>query len=228
MPTLIVQMGHYPRKTGATGTEGEQGMAYSVAQMVVKNPRPGWTAKAIIADAADSAYRGDAFVAVHGDGSTSTSAGGASVGYRNGQGETLAQAWKSAYKKNGWPFAFRADNYTAALAGYYGVRKAVEAGNKRAIIIEVGFMTNPKERDWINKSHAAIARSIWDAVAGVQVQPEPEEEDMAAKNKVGIIFVKPERVTEITALLAAKGIRVYFGDADEARITRTNPVGTPQ
>lgn len=171
MPVLVAQMGHYPRTTGATGTAGEQAMAHSVVQHLLATSRPGWTVRPIGADVPDIHYRGDYFVAVHGDGSANRATSGASVGWQNPEGRALAQRWKDAYRANGWPGIFRADNYTAALGGYYGVRKAIAQGNRNAIIIEVGFMTAPTDRAWIDANHAAIAASIWDAVAGPKEEP---------------------------------------------------------
>lgn len=71
---------------------------------------------------------------------------GASVGYRNAAGQSLAQAWKHAYEQRGWSGGFRDDNYTENLKKYYGTRKAVEAGNQRAFIAECGFLTNRDDK----------------------------------------------------------------------------------
>lgn len=171
---LVYQRAHYPRKTGSTGASGEQAMSVAVGDWVKKLTPPGWTVSLINADVADSAYKGDAFVACHGDGHANRAATGASAGYQNNSGDILAQAWKRAYVKRGWARTFRSDNYTANLRGYYGVRKAIAAGNKRAAIIEVGFMTNKTDRAWIDANHKAIAESIWDAVApGWEKKPLP-------------------------------------------------------
>lgn len=169
MPLLILQRGHVPRTTGATGTEGEQVMTLSVAALVKAHIPPGWTLRIVDADEPDERYRGgDAFVAVHGDGSTNRTIRGASVGYRNAQGSALAQRWKTAYDAAGWPGGWHNDNYTTGLAGYYGVREAVSNGTPNAFILEVGMMTNPQDRAWIDAHHAVIAATIWEAVAGVQ------------------------------------------------------------
>src|SRR5688572_31746191 len=126
MPTLLLQMGHCYRKTGATGTAGEQDFATKVGAAAVRllDGKNGWRVRAVLADIPTAQYAGDGFVAVHCDGSTSPSARGASVGYQNNAGRTRALAWKRAYAARGWSGGFRADNYTAALGGYYGVRNA--------------------------------------------------------------------------------------------------------
>ena len=166
MKTLIVQMGHWGRTSGSTGTAGEQAMAHAVALAIQHTAPTGWQARLIKADASDADYRGgNAFVAIHGDGSDNHLASGASVGYRDGAGQKLATAWKTAYKKSGWPYSFKRDNYTEDERLYYGTGHAINEGTTPAIIIEVGMMTNSRERAWIDKSHLKIARSVWLAVA---------------------------------------------------------------
>jgi hypothetical protein len=126
-----------------------------------------WDLRCIDADEPDPMYAGDVFVAVHGDGNSNPSLRGASVGYRTPEGAALAQRWKQAYIAAGWPGGFHPDNYTAALQGYYGLINAVrDAGTEAAFILEVGMMTNPNDRAWIDGNHETIAATIWQAVAG--------------------------------------------------------------
>lgn len=145
MPTLIIQMGHCYRRSGATGTDGEQTYATLVGDAARRllNGRGGWMVRLTLADVDD--YRADAFAAIHCDGSDFSSARGASAGYQTAEGQAFAHAWKRAYAARGWP-TFRPDNYTASLAGYYGVRRAVSAGTRRAFIAECGFLTSPTDR----------------------------------------------------------------------------------
>jgi hypothetical protein len=177
MPTLVVQMGHCYRKTGATGTTGEQVFATAAANECVRllSGRDGWTVRKILADAPSADYQGDAFVAIHCDGSTSTTAHGASVGYRTPEGQTLGQAWKRAYDARGWD-GFRVDNYTEALAKYYGTSTAVAQGNRRAIIVESGFLTNPEDRAVLHAADGPtrVALAIGDALG---IRTEPQEDD---------------------------------------------------
>lgn len=181
MPILVVQMGHCYRKTGATGTTGEQAFTSAVGEACVRllHGRDGWAVRKILADDSSANYRGDAFVAVHCDGSTSTAARGASVGYRTPEGQELGQAWKRAYEARGWE-GFRVDNYTAALAQYYGTGTAVAQGNRRAFILEAGFLTNQEDRAVL---HAAggperVALAIGDAL-GIQIDEPQEDPDMS-------------------------------------------------
>jgi hypothetical protein len=173
MPTLVVQLGHCYRRTGATGTTGEQEYATKVgnACRALLHGRGGWSVRVILADDPASSYVGDAFFAIHCDGSTSPAARGASVGYRTPEGQAAAQAWKRAYAARGWP-GFRPDNYTAALQGYYGTGTAVSRGTRRAAILECGFRTNAQDRALLDGPGGPerVALSIGDAL-GIPVTP---------------------------------------------------------
>ena len=149
---LVVQRGHVARTSGATGTVGEQAMARRVAAEILEIGKDlhDVSPKIIDADEPNSAYRGDVFVALHGDGSANRERREASVGYRNDEGRALGQRWKALYEEGGWPFGFMRDNYTTNLARYYGTGQAVSAGNPKAIITEAGFMTNPESRAFID------------------------------------------------------------------------------
>jgi hypothetical protein len=175
MPVLVVQQGHCYRKTGATGTTGEQAYATAVADACVTllHGRGGWTVNTTLADEND--YHGAAFVAIHCDGSTSPAARGASVGYRTPEGQVLGQAWKRAYAARGWTGGFRPDNYTTALAQYYGTGNAVAVGNRRAFIAECGFRTNTEDRELLDEEGGPerVALAIGDAL-GIPI----EEDDM--------------------------------------------------
>ncbi|HEV2781362.1 MAG TPA: N-acetylmuramoyl-L-alanine amidase [Actinophytocola sp.] len=202
MPTLVVQMGHCFRRTGATGTRGEQAFATAAADSCVNflNGRGGWSVRKILADDPRILYRGDAFVAVHCDGSTNPSARGASVGYRTSEGREFGQAWKRAYAARGWP-GFRPDNYTAALSGYYGTGTAVAQGNRRAVIVECGFLTNPEDRLLLSgpDGPARVALAIGDALGISTGIDQKDEDEMALSteqwepgtDKWGVIAVPP-------------------------------------
>lgn len=146
MTLVVVQRGHVPRTSGATGAPGEQAFAIAAADRTRVHARAvGFDVRIIDADPPVDAYRGDVFVALHYDSSTSPSAHGASVGWQTAEGRDLASAWKRHYTANGWTRGYRPDNYTAALGGYYGVRRAVSGGNRRAVILEAGFHSNPDD-----------------------------------------------------------------------------------
>lgn len=167
-------MGHCFRRKGATGTAGEQVYVTKVADACARLLRsPGWQVRTILADEFVSRYKGDAFVAIHCDGSTSKSARGASAGYITPEGQAFARAWKRAYEERGWQ-GFRPDNYTDGLRNYYGTRVAVNTGNRRAIIIECGFLTNDTDREVLNAVGGPdrVALAIGDAL-GIVPPPAP-------------------------------------------------------
>jgi hypothetical protein len=171
MKVLVVQRGHCFRKTGSTGTPGEQAQAVDVAAHIFSQKPSGWTVRIINADEEADRYRGDAFVALHCDGSSNPNVRGASFGYQTEAGRKLASAIKKAYSAVGFSGGFRADNYTANLAGYYGVRMARQVGNVRAVCFEQGFLSSPKDRDWLKSHQADIARAVWKGVQPLSFQP---------------------------------------------------------
>lgn len=158
MSLLVVQRGHCYRTSGATGAPGEQKFATDTAERIrVRVNEIGHKVKIINADVPDSDYKGDAFVAIHWDSSVSPEATGASVGYQTDVGKRFASFWKRHYVANGWNRGFRPDNYTRALAGYYGVRRAVSVGNRIAFISESGFQSNPGDKALMRPDRTAIA-----------------------------------------------------------------------
>lgn len=171
---VVVQSGHVPRTTGATGTSGEQPFNLAVSKLVVRELRARQVnARRIDADVAIGNYRGEVFVAIHADGSVDDSAHGASVGYRNSRGKTLARHVKRAYKQRardaGYDLKFRSDNYTEDLHFYYGTGNALaENPDCRAIVIEGGFLTHRDERAFLTSAagQKALAMAIADGITG--------------------------------------------------------------
>ncbi len=149
MGSIVIQRGHVPRTSGATGAPGEQQFAIEAGDRAAYHVRAiGHNPILINADESNSRYRGDAFFAIHYDSSRDPGARGASVGYQSSEGAAVARIIKRHYENNGWPTGnWRPDNYTAALAGYYGVRRAVSEGNRHAIIFEAGFHSNAPDSD---------------------------------------------------------------------------------
>ncbi len=193
MATVVIQLGHCYRSTGATGTNGvdgdpnEQEFTHLAGHAAaVRLGDAGHDARIILADDPTYTYGGDAFAAIHCDGSENLSARGASAGYRTAEGQALAAAWKRAYAAEGWS-GFRPDNYTAALAGYYGTRNAVNRGNRYAFIAECGFLTSPVDEALLSPPQGPdrFARALTAAVVelfGGQLPAPPapvlEDDDM--------------------------------------------------
>lgn len=190
---LVVQMGHSGRTSGATGAPGEMAFTEAVGAACVRLlNQGGWSVRAIPADPAASAYRGDAFVAVHADGSTNPAIRGASVGYQTAQGGDLAHAWMAAYARRGFTGPWHPDNYTVNLAQYYGVRTAVQEGNRAACIIEAGTITNAEDRALMDPDRVALA--IGDALGITYYQ----ESDMSAEAERKIQIIHAQLVGDET------------------------------
>jgi len=184
MPSLVVQMGHTgrPPNPGSRGTAGEQDFSRAVGEACVRqlHGRGGWTVRLVIADPPAGSYRGDAFVAIHADGSTNAAVRGGSIGYQTPEGARFASAWKAAYQRRGFTGGWQRDNYTDDLHYYYGVRAAVAAGNRRAFIAECGHLTSPADRELLlgPGGYDRVALAIGDAL-GIPTDASPQEDDMA-------------------------------------------------
>ena len=181
--TVLVQSGHCYRTKGSTGTAGEQAFNAACADLAVAELRKrGYAAQRLLADPPLRDYRCDVFVAIHGDGSTSPTSHGGSVGWRNTAGKALAQNWKAAYEAHGWVSGWHADNYTEALHLYYGTGNALAMnGACRAIVVEGGFLTSPDDRAAMTSAegHRRMALAIADAVDKTfgRKPPAPTPED---------------------------------------------------
>lgn len=228
MPTLVIQAGHYGRTSGSTGGPGEAAAMIVIARAardLVDATDTAWDAVVISADVPGEAYAGDAFVALHGDSSESKATVGASVGYRNPAGRSLAARWKTFYRAQvGHRIGpFRPDNYTANLAGYYGTRKAVAAGNDAAIIVEHGFMSNPDERTYIESSAGVVAaaRAVCLAVTGALPDgstlpdPEPDRWPVARGDTGALVTQVQSQLADLGYVLDVDG---DFGPATEASV----------
>jgi len=230
---VVIQRGHVPRTTGATGAPGEQAFAIDTADRLARHlAAAGFEPHIINADVADSEYRGGVFVAIHYDSSTSPSAHGASVGYQTPEGKVLADAWKKLYQAAGWTRGFRGDNYTAKLAGYYGVKHAVAQGNRRAIIVESGFHSNPEDAALLKAPAGPerVAVSVLRAITSVVGTPHPTPHPPPPPGGTCTVNLRVLRngmsggdVTSLQALLntkAGQGLRVdgKFGDMTERAV----------
>jgi N-acetylmuramoyl-L-alanine amidase len=144
MASVYLQMGHCFRESGSTGTAGEQAFNKAVAARAARLLRERGH-KVFVREADVGNFKTDVFAAFHADGSTSEEARGASVGHQDPKGRRIGEAWKRAYQRLGWEGGFRDDNYTEALAQYYGVSDALAAGTMFAFVIEAGFLTSPED-----------------------------------------------------------------------------------
>jgi hypothetical protein len=184
-------MGHSGRTSGATGAPGEMAFNEAVGAACARLlNRDGWQVRCIRADPAASAYRGNAFVAVHADGSTNPRVRGASVGYQGTAGARVANDWRSAYVARGFTGPWHTANYTTNLSEYYGVRIARQEGNHRACIVECGTITNAEDRALMDPTRVALA--IGDAV-GIDHgwdEQQREDEDLDATEHGWLDFIR--------------------------------------
>jgi N-acetylmuramoyl-L-alanine amidase len=205
MALVVVQRGHVPRTSGATGAPGEQQFARDTAAKLAPLLKAmGHNVRVIDADVPLSYYRGDLFVAIHYD-SGASSASGASVGYQSSEGGKFAAAWKRAYVEAGWTRGFRADNYTANLGGYYGVSNAIRQGNRMAIITESGFHSNAGDKALMTPERTA--RSIAAAVAELTNRTIPED-DMQLSDRVKLTDKQSQYFNGLESI-SVKGLLVY-------------------
>jgi hypothetical protein len=194
MGTVVIQKGHWPRTRGATGTSShrgsEQAFAYEVAHRI-----PALTHHTVHVIGADDRIPScDVFVALHQDGASDRRARGASVGYPRGsvRSQVYGARWKALYQAAGYPFGFRGDNYTAALAGYYAFART---GAPVRVLVEHGFATNVADADWqwdrldlIARVHAdAIDLELGRAANPPVAPPSSSQED----DIVNLIYVQP-------------------------------------
>jgi N-acetylmuramoyl-L-alanine amidase len=188
---IILQAGHCQRKSGATGTEGEQAYAMAVCREAARRlGELGHATKIILAD--DYVPSADAFVAVHGDGSTNRSARGISFGYRSDLPSAKAskhagEIFLRTYQRMGYPGGIRPTNGTPGLAQYYGCGRAGAANIPVAIVIEGGFLTNDADRAWMTSKPgiAACAQAIVAATTGREADLVTTQEiDMTAPQEL--------------------------------------------
>jgi hypothetical protein len=189
--TVVVQRGHVPRTTGATGTSGidgdptEQMFAIAAAEATRRKLEavPDLAVRVIDADVPAASYQGDAFVAIHCDGNLDQTAHGASIGWQSPEGKAFGDLWKRAYTSAGWTRGWRADNNTPGLGGYYGVRLAIQQGNRVAICCECGFLTNRDDEALLTPPGGAdrFASAVQTALLGYFgiTTPSTEEDDVA-------------------------------------------------
>lgn len=169
MSRITIQRGHCFRTSGATGGRGEQKFADSVGKLMTDELRSlGHDVRLLTADESVPHYR-DVFVALHTDGSTNKNARGASVGYPYDSDGKLAQAWKRAHQRAGFPSGFYPDNYTENLRKYYGFGRAV--GYRHEFLAEHGFHSNDNEYLWLHSHYRECALAHVAAIGEIVGHP---------------------------------------------------------
>jgi hypothetical protein len=185
------QLGHVPRKTGITGTGGEQEYVQRLfTALEPKLKAAGHTPIKILADPEDGVYPAmDAFFAFHCDGNDNHSARGCSFGFRTDlpnatASKAFGDRWRFEHAAAGYPGGNRPTNNTDDLAHYYALRPATNKGAKRAICIEFGFLTNKDDNDWLIANVGAVADAlVRTVVAFFGGTAPPPQEDLSIVDK---------------------------------------------
>lgn len=199
---VVIQMGHVARTSGATGTDdrrrpknvssGYKGSEQDFVKVLGPMIRDRLVAGGLTCDlnGADDILRpADVFLALHQDGSGSTTAHGASTGYPiHGDGHILSDIWKARYTLAGWSWGFRRSNYTVGLHYYFafaGLRRWwwKRAKFASAFLIEHGFATTPTEQDWMWSHLDKIADADADTI--LQFFKRPTTKDIAMTLREG-------------------------------------------
>ncbi|MGQ9699041.1 MAG: N-acetylmuramoyl-L-alanine amidase [Armatimonadota bacterium] len=160
----VLQRGHVGRKTGNLGTEGEIDYLLRFSSLagdaLVSN---GVGVKMLDADNIPYGLRCDAFLALHCDGARDKTANGFSLGYPAHLGDTgaLARCLRVSYGK-AVGLRFRGYNCTTNLSRYYAFSRVRSPGRA---IIELGFLTNPNERRYLEQHMREAARAVAEGIA---------------------------------------------------------------
>lgn len=182
---------------------------------------PYWTRD----DAADR-WGVQRYLSIHCDASTSSSASGTSVWINR----SAPQGVVDAAERLGRAVA------SAIGIGWRGVHRkdfGTLGGAAPDMLLEMFFISNADDvrrfQVTVDKVEAAITDfMLWWGGVKPETKPTGGGGDVA-KNVVIVAFARPGvAVTKAIAALEKLGLRAYVADADDARITRKNPDGTPQ
>lgn len=177
-PLVAIQAGHWRTNeqpdefkwlrtsTGASaGGVHEVDLNVDIAHRVVKYLRDWGNDAFVVPATVPPNYRADAFVALHSDGNTNTSARGYKVAtyWRNWEAsDMLVRELADQYGKDtGLPKDWR---ITGNMRGYYafnsGLYEHTIAEDTPAAILEMGFLSNAADRAFMIRNRDLIARSI--------------------------------------------------------------------
>lgn len=166
---VVIQVGHYPRTTGATGGQGkrvnEQEASAWVAEMLSSKLRAAkLNAIVIPADNFRDGLRTRAFIALHTDASNVACKVGPSLGYGNSTNKagmnTLAVA--VAISLGIPPEKFMRDNYTKNLSGYYAYKR-IDASDYEGVL-EMIELTCPEQEDMFLGNASTLADNLATAI----------------------------------------------------------------
>lgn len=152
---------HYPKRACNLGANGERAWTPLVANAAAEDLRAmGYSVAREPADFRGT-YDVKTAMFIHFDGSTSPCSSGASIGYHSHASADAARLWRESYGSV-FPFRFQPDNFTDSLHDYYGF-KQVHATHG-ALVVELGEITCPAQRDWLGSRLRWEGRFIADFI----------------------------------------------------------------
>ncbi|MBV9720078.1 MAG: hypothetical protein JOZ77_12220 [Candidatus Eremiobacteraeota bacterium] len=137
---------HFPQHHCNLGAAGERAWTPVVADAATQILRRYGVSVARLPADFSGAYRVDAAIFIHFDGSDPPCRSSASVGYSRKGDAAAATAWRALYDRY-WPFGFQPDNFTEGLRGYYAYRQ-IDARDA-SMVLELGEITCPAQRSWL-------------------------------------------------------------------------------
>jgi len=172
-----IQIGHYPRKTGATGAYNsslkisEQYMnkllADAIQGILARLPQGDDVVWQFI-EADERLYsRCDLFISLHMDGNNNPAVKRSSVGYppSSKTSKAFADLLKKNYMALGIPnVPMRSDNYTRGLQYFYGYKASFSHYAPVKLVFENGFVTNNAELIWARDHVDRVAKMLVETV----------------------------------------------------------------
>lgn len=185
---ILVQAGHNPPRGAAhesqTGTVREQEFTRKMRDTLVRMLEDDGRFDAIpMPGDIPMGTKCDAAIFEHGDGSASKAATGFSFGYpKFDVNEKLAVLIGSEYLKLPGHPPHHADNYTRDLAGYYGFAHVNTPGPE--VLVESGFLTNPREQAWMFANIDEMAAAQYRALLRFFGMPLPTDDEWTPSDPI--------------------------------------------
>lgn len=176
---IILQPGHYKRKTGATGAQGarvseQRIVAYIVSHAAKKLKDEQFNVLVVPADGVSSPLKAKVFLSVHADGNAKGCVVGPSLAYKDTSslhamhavGFSLARAFGYEYDD------FMKDGYTANSAKYYMYPKV--NADIMSGLLEIGELTCPEIEDKLIVTSPVIASNLAASLRYIVTLPSSE------------------------------------------------------
>lgn len=164
-----------------TGTQGGGTTEWELNLAVAERIKPLLEAEGMVVDLLPATippgYSADLFIALHADGSTDARANGFKMAAprrdRTGKSAGFVPVFEEIYAST-TKLTQDAENVTANMRGYYAFnwRRYEHAIHPMtpAMIIEMGFLTNPNDARYLTRNQDRIAQAIADGVRAVMAE----------------------------------------------------------